>query len=131
MRRYNISAYDKIFEYRSVLKNTWLYSISRGNQHENLKIATIIYFYGKKGLIAFTYDVQRDTLHLHTSHFFKRYNERNALNLVVPEDILRQYLSEEQLLEFRNSGTGIRSITVYAEKPVEEKKACCGPECCN
>jgi SAM-dependent methyltransferase len=51
--------------------------------------------------------------------------------IVVPDDILKKYLSADQLASFRNSGTGIRSITVYAEKPAEEKKACCGPECCN
>jgi len=51
--------------------------------------------------------------------------------IVVPDDILSQYLSAEQIAAFKQSGTGIRSITVYAEKPKEEKKACCGPDCCN
>lgn len=51
--------------------------------------------------------------------------------IIVPDDILSQYLSDEQLAEFKQSGTGIRSITVYAEKPVEEQKSCCGPDCCN
>ncbi|MGN6163313.1 MAG: arsenite methyltransferase [Flavisolibacter sp.] len=50
--------------------------------------------------------------------------------IIVPDDILKQYLSEKQLSTFKQSGTGIRSITVYAEKPAE-KKTCCGPECCN
>ncbi len=51
--------------------------------------------------------------------------------IIVPDDILKQYLSDEQLAAFKQSGTGIRSITVYAEKPTEEKKACCGSDCCN
>jgi arsenite methyltransferase len=51
--------------------------------------------------------------------------------IIIPDDILQEYLSAEQLANFKQSGTGIRSITVYAEKPAEEKKACCGPECCN
>jgi ubiquinone/menaquinone biosynthesis C-methylase UbiE len=51
--------------------------------------------------------------------------------IVVPDDILSQYLSAEQLADFKRSGTGIRSITVYAEKPVVAQKSCCGPECCN
>lgn len=50
--------------------------------------------------------------------------------IIVPDDILNQYLTGEQLSAFKQSGTGIRSITVYAEKPTEEKKACCGPDCC-
>lgn len=51
--------------------------------------------------------------------------------VIIPDDILRQYLSEDQLAAFKQSGTGIRSITVYAEKPTGEQKTCCGPECCN
>src|SRR5687767_1120307 len=51
--------------------------------------------------------------------------------IVIPDDILRSYLSDEQIAAFRQSGTGISSITVYAEKPIEENKACCGPDCCN
>jgi ubiquinone/menaquinone biosynthesis C-methylase UbiE len=49
--------------------------------------------------------------------------------IIVPDDILKQYLSDEQLTAFKQSGTGIRSITVYAEKPAE---ACCTPGggCC-
>ena len=49
--------------------------------------------------------------------------------IVVPDDILQQYLSPEELETFKQSGTGIRSITVYAEKPAA---ACCTPGsgCC-
>jgi ubiquinone/menaquinone biosynthesis C-methylase UbiE len=50
--------------------------------------------------------------------------------IVIPDDILSQYLSAEQITAFKQSGTGISSITVYAEKPAEEKKSCCGPDCC-
>jgi ubiquinone/menaquinone biosynthesis C-methylase UbiE len=49
----------------------------------------------------------------------------------IPDDILSNYLSAEQITAFKQSGTGIMSITVYAEKPVEGKKACCGPDCCS
>lgn len=51
--------------------------------------------------------------------------------ILVPDDILSQYLSAEQISEFRNSNTGIYSITVYAQKPTQEAKNCCGPDCCN
>lgn len=47
--------------------------------------------------------------------------------ITIPDDILNQYLSPEQLVAFKQSGTGISSITVYAEKPTAEKKSCCGP----
>lgn len=47
----------------------------------------------------------------------------------VPDDILSQYLNAEQLTAFRNGNTGIFSITVFAQKPVQ--KACCEPGCCS
>ncbi len=50
--------------------------------------------------------------------------------IIIPDDILSNYLSIEQIKSFRKSDTNIRSITVYAEKAVE-KAACCGPDCCN
>lgn len=50
--------------------------------------------------------------------------------IIIPDDILAQYLSAEEIAAFKQSGTGIRSITVYAEKPVTEKQSCCGPDCC-
>ena len=50
--------------------------------------------------------------------------------IIIPDDILKNYLSESEIESFKNSDTGIFSITVYAEKPVNGK-SCCGPECCN
>src|SRR5690349_18566048 len=51
--------------------------------------------------------------------------------IIIPDDILSQYLSAGQITTFKNGGIGIRSITVFAEKPLEEKKSCCGPDCCS
>ena len=46
----------------------------------------------------------------------------------IPDDILKNYLNEEELTNFKTGSTGIFSITVYAEKP----KSCgCGTDCCN
>jgi len=50
--------------------------------------------------------------------------------IVIPDDILSQYLSAEQIAAFKQSDTGIFSITVYAEKP-KEANTCCGPDCCS
>ena len=46
----------------------------------------------------------------------------------IPDDILKNYLNEEELTSFKTGNTGIFSITVYAEKP----QSCgCGTDCCN
>ena len=46
--------------------------------------------------------------------------------IVIPDDILLQFMSQEELNEFKLTDPGIYSITVYAEKP------CCEPGsgCC-
>ena len=69
-------------------------------------------------------------LELIEANGFKNITVQKDKAIIVPDDILKQYLSEEQLAAFKQSGTSIRSITVYAEKPTEEKKSCCGADCC-
>ena len=51
--------------------------------------------------------------------------KEKAIN--IPDDILKNYLTETELTSFKTGNTGIFSITVFAEKP----KACCSPDCCN
>lgn len=70
-------------------------------------------------------------LELIESNGFKNIVVQKDKPIVIPDDILKQYLSEEQQTAFKQSGTCIRSITVYAKKPTEETKACCGTDCCN
>ena len=69
-------------------------------------------------------------LELIEANGFKNITVQKDKPIIIPDDILSQYLSPEQITEFKQSGTGIRSITVYAEKSSTEK-TCCGPECCN
>jgi hypothetical protein len=49
--------------------------------------------------------------------------------IIIPNDILSNYMNQEQINSFNNGSTGIYSITVYAEKP---KEASCEPDsgCC-
>ncbi|HSW67440.1 MAG TPA: arsenite methyltransferase [Bacteroidales bacterium] len=48
--------------------------------------------------------------------------------ITIPDDILKNYLSEEKLNSYKTGSSGIFSITVYAEKP----NSCCEPssKCC-
>lgn len=46
--------------------------------------------------------------------------------IVLPEEILKDYLTPEEAGAFDESNQGIFSITVYAEKP----ESCCAPGCC-
>lgn len=71
-----------------------------------------------------------DYLDLIKSNGFVNITVQKEKVITVPDDILSQYLSTEQISAFKASGTGIFSVTVYAEKP-EAKEACCKPGCCN
>ena len=50
--------------------------------------------------------------------------------IIIPDDILLRFINRETIDNYKNSGKGIFSITVYAEKPAVAK-TCCGPDCCN
>ena len=49
--------------------------------------------------------------------------------ITLPDDILKAYLTESEIAEFKSGNHGIFSVTVFAEKP--ENSSCCGPACCN
>lgn len=47
--------------------------------------------------------------------------------IIIPDDILVNYLDEVQMEAYKSNSNIIHSITVYGEKVA----ACCGPGCCN
>jgi len=61
---------------------------------------------------------------------FVNLNVQKEKPILIPDDILLRYLSDEELSNFKNSEAGIYSVTVYAERPLTDK-SCCGPECCS
>jgi SAM-dependent methyltransferase len=53
-------------------------------------------------------------------------------DIILPDDILANYLSEEEIFQYRSGNSKIKSITVYAEKPAKDDRNCCEPGngCC-
>ncbi len=75
--------------------------------------------------------IQKDTyLELIAANGFKEITVQKDKAIVIPDDILHQYLSKDQMEIFKQSGMSIRSITVYAEKPITTEP-CCDSNCCN
>ena len=70
-------------------------------------------------------------LELIKSNGFTNITIQKEKAIIVPNDILLNYLSQEEIDLFKNSGAGIFSITVYAEKPLQENDCGCEPGCCN
>jgi SAM-dependent methyltransferase len=52
--------------------------------------------------------------------------------IVIPDDVLKNYFTEEEIVAYKNSDTRITSITVYAEKAAKDSRNCCEPgsQCC-
>ena len=50
--------------------------------------------------------------------------------ILVPDEILQDYLDAEGIKAFRESNTGIYSITVYGSKPIENLACAPGSGCC-
>ena len=61
---------------------------------------------------------------------FVNLNVQKENEIMLPEELLLRYLSQDEVNLFRNSNTRLLSITLFGEKPVE-KKSCCDPECCS
>lgn len=63
---------------------------------------------------------------------FKNIGIQKDKAITIPEDILANYLTTEEIQTYKNGKTKITSITVYAEKPTLEDKNCCAPGsgCC-
>ena len=52
--------------------------------------------------------------------------------IILPDDVLANYLSAEEITAYKNGAVKISSITVYAEKPAKDDRNCCEPGsgCC-
>ena len=70
---------------------------------------------------------KNDYMQLIKTNGFKDIEIQKEKVIIIPDDILGNYLSTDKVEEFKKSGLGIFSITVFAKKP----KACCGSDCCN
>ncbi len=109
-----------------VLKPGGHFSISdvvlEGVLPENLQQAAEMYAGCVSGAI------QKETyLKLIEQAGFESITIQKEKQIIIPDDILSNYLSEAEIAQFKGSNTGIYSITVFARKP-----ACCAPGagCC-
>ena len=139
----------KVFhEIKRVLRPGGHFSISdvvlRGELPEKLQEAAEMY----AGCVAGAMQMD-EYLELIRLAGFNNLTVQKQKSILVPDEILLEYLSAEELRAFAASKTGIFSITVFAEKPGEKrerlvsskpklslatltKEACCGPDsnCC-
>ena len=63
---------------------------------------------------------------------FKNITVQKDKPINIPDEILANYLSADEIAEYKKGDTKIISITVYAEKPAKDERNCCEPGsgCC-
>ena len=114
-------------EVQRILKPTGHFSISdivlEGDLPEKIKNAAEMY----AGCVASAIQME-DYLKIIENSGFKNITLQKKKPIIVPDDILKNYLNEEEIQQYKDSTTRIYSITVYAEKLV----GCCTPNsgCC-
>ena len=104
-------------EVQRILKPTGHFSISDivlvGDLPEKIKNAAEMY----AGCVASAIQME-DYLKIIENSGFKNISLQKKKPIIVPDDILKNYLNEEEIQQYKDSTTRIYSITVYAEKVV-------------
>lgn len=67
-----------------------------------------------------------DYLQIITDTGFKNITLQKEKAIIIPDDILKNYLTNEEMAVYHSNRNIIYSITVYGEKQAN----CCGPDCC-
>ena len=112
-----------------VLKPGGHFSISdivlTGNLPEKLQSAAEMY----AGCVAGAIDMDEYLGYIQEVGFQNITVQKNK-PIIIPEDILSGYLTEEEVKEYLDTETSIRSITVYAEKMEKPSSCTPGGGCC-
>ncbi|MBL7753709.1 MAG: arsenite methyltransferase [Chitinophagaceae bacterium] len=118
-----VKAFSEVFR---ILKPGGHFSISdivlTGDLPERIRNAAEMY----AGCVASAIQ-KEDYLRIIAEAGFKNVNLQKEKAIIIPDDILSNYLNEEEILHYKSNRNIIFSITVYGEKP----SACCGPDCCS
>ncbi len=110
-----------------VLKSGGHFSVSdivlTGDLPDKIKSAAEMY----AGCVASAID-KDEYLSFITQAGFVNLNIQKDKPIIVPDNILRDYLTEEEIKEYNSKETVIRSLSIYAEKPSNcssSKTQCC------
>lgn len=75
--------------------------------------------------------IQKDVyLELINHNGFQNITIQKEKPIIIPDDILVNYLNEKEMQDFKKGDTGIFSVTVFAQKPLQEKECTPGGGCC-
>ena len=99
--------------------------VIKGELHPELKKSAEMY----AGCVAGA-EQQGEYLNIIKEAGFVNIEIKKTKTISLPDEILLQYLREDQLKNYKSKEAGIFSITVVAEKPIDKAKGCCDDSCC-
>jgi len=99
--------------------------VIKGELHPELKKSAEMYAGCVAGAVQ-----QEEYLGIIKDAGFNNIEIKKTKTISLPDEILLQYLSENQLQNYKSKEVGIFSITVVAEKPIDQAKGCCDDSCC-
>lgn len=114
-----------------ILKPGGHFSVSdivlKGDLPENLRRSAEMYAGCVSGAIE-----KDEYLHIVKETGFTSIRVQKERKITIPDEILSVYLDSAEIERYKSGGSGIYSITLYAEKPgVTEQQTCCAPDCCS
>jgi len=81
-----------MYEYVSKHRNHWICRLEV--EKRIMRNYCMAYYYAKRGIAGIGLLCNSEWLMYYTSHFFKRFNERQKLNIVLPNDLLWRFMEQ-------------------------------------
>lgn len=97
--------------------------VIRGELNDALREAAELY----AGCVSGAMDIEA-YMDIIRSAGFQHINIQRERRVELSEELLGQYLKQDQKAQFLSSGVGIYSVTLTAQKP---SSGCCGDDCCD
>ena len=90
LKRKHLTKGAKTTQYVSPRNNTWLFIFTRT---DGTHVNPVLYFYNESGITAYHIAYRREhrLIIIQTGHFFKRYHERLALDMIKPLEVVKYY----------------------------------------
>ncbi len=121
-RPHGKDSFVRVYDYLSKYKNNWLIRIE--TRRRVMGTSFLVYYYNNIGLAGITVSPDEELLGYYTSHFFKRFNQRLALNLTKPNEIMKAFINE--CFTFHGRNLDVISPGIYKTVCATQKGYCLG-----
>lgn len=98
MRKTNMRSYDKYFDYISPRKNRWTYHFIKTPADAQLRVDHYCIYFTARSYAVIVYAVDADRIFYYTSHFFKRYYQREELERENIHETIKSFIRDNKIV---------------------------------